>query len=44
MSQGRVVEYGPAAQVFGAPSHAYTKALFEAAPGRGFEFGAGEAA
>ncbi|HYF60707.1 MAG TPA: ABC transporter ATP-binding protein [Burkholderiaceae bacterium] len=41
MSQGRVVEYGPAAQVFGAPSHAYTKALFEAAPGRGFEFGAG---
>ena len=44
MSQGRVVEYGPAAQVFGAPAHAYTRALFEAAPGRGFEFGAGEAA
>jgi peptide/nickel transport system ATP-binding protein len=44
MSQGRVVEYGPAAQVFGAPTHAYTKALFEAAPGRGFEFGSGQAA
>jgi peptide/nickel transport system ATP-binding protein len=40
MSQGRVVEYGPAAQVFHAPRHEYTKALFEAAPGRGFEFGA----
>jgi peptide/nickel transport system ATP-binding protein len=41
MSKGRVVEYGPAAQVFGAPTHEYTKALFEAAPGKGFEFGAG---
>jgi peptide/nickel transport system ATP-binding protein len=40
MSQGRVVEYGPAAQVFGAPQHAYTRALFEAAPGRDFAFGA----
>jgi len=40
MSQGRVVEYGPAAQVFGAPRHAYTRALFEAAPGRDFAFGA----
>ncbi len=44
MSKGKVVEYGPAAQVFGAPTHAYTKALFEAAPGRGFEFGSGQAA
>jgi len=40
MSQGRVVEYGPAAQVFVAPRHEYTRALFEAAPGRDFAFGA----
>jgi peptide/nickel transport system ATP-binding protein len=40
MSQGRVVEYGPAAQVFGAPRHEYTRALFDAAPGRNFAFGA----
>ena len=39
MRQGRVVEYGPAHQVFGAPQHAYTQALFAAAPGRGFAFG-----
>jgi peptide/nickel transport system ATP-binding protein len=39
MSQGRVVEYGPAEAVFLAPRHAYTKALFEAAPGRKFAFG-----
>ncbi|MGI9490396.1 MAG: dipeptide ABC transporter ATP-binding protein [Geminicoccaceae bacterium] len=34
MHQGEVVEQGPASTVFSAPSHAYTKALFEAAPGR----------
>jgi peptide/nickel transport system ATP-binding protein len=40
MSQGRVVEYGPAAQVFSAPRHEYTRALFDAAPGRDFAFAA----
>jgi peptide/nickel transport system ATP-binding protein len=39
MSQGRVVEYGAAEQVFGAPKHEYTKSLFAAAPGRHWEFG-----
>jgi ABC-type glutathione transport system ATPase component len=40
MSQGRVVEYGPAAEIFAQPRHAYTRALFDAAPGRDFAFGA----
>jgi peptide/nickel transport system ATP-binding protein len=39
MSKGRVVEYGSAEQVFGAPRDEYTKALFAAAPGRNWEFG-----
>jgi peptide/nickel transport system ATP-binding protein len=39
MSKGRVVEYGPAAEIFLQPRHAYTRALFDAAPGRGFAFG-----
>ncbi|MBI3529026.1 MAG: ABC transporter ATP-binding protein [Betaproteobacteria bacterium] len=39
MQRGRVVEQGPIAEVFRHPVHAYTRALLEAAPGRGFAFG-----
>ncbi len=39
MCRGQVVEYGPAHRVFSAPQHAYTQALFAAAPGRDFAFG-----
>ncbi|SFE88479.1 peptide/nickel transport system ATP-binding protein [Sulfitobacter brevis] len=38
MQYGRVVEYGPAAQVLGAPQEDYTKALISAAPGRDWDF------
>lgn len=40
MRRGRMVEYGAAAQGFGAPWHACTHALFAAAPGRGYTLGA----
>jgi len=39
MQEGRIVEYGPAREVFLSPQHEYTRALFAAAPGRGFAFG-----
>ena len=39
MQAGRIVEHGPAREVFLAPRHEYTKALFAAAPGRSFAFG-----
>jgi peptide/nickel transport system ATP-binding protein len=39
MHKGEVVEEGSTAAVFAAPKHDYTRALFESAPGRNFEFG-----
>jgi peptide/nickel transport system ATP-binding protein len=39
MQHGRVVEHGPAREVFLSPRHDYTRALFAAAPGRGYAFG-----
>jgi peptide/nickel transport system ATP-binding protein len=38
MQEGRVVEYGPAAEVLGSPKADYTRRLFEAAPGRDWDF------
>src|SRR5580692_11279493 len=36
--RGRIVEQGPAAQVLTKPRQAYTRALLDAAPGRGWDF------
>jgi len=41
LQAGRVVEHGPLADVFHNPQHEYTRALLQAAPGRGFAFGEG---
>ncbi|HET8728260.1 MAG TPA: ABC transporter ATP-binding protein [Alphaproteobacteria bacterium] len=34
MRSGRIVEYGPASEVFQSPQHDYTRALLEAIPGK----------
>ena len=39
LQHGRIVEHGPLADVFHNPRHEYTRALLQAAPGRGFAFG-----
>jgi peptide/nickel transport system ATP-binding protein len=39
MEKGLVVEEGPTHRVYTAPQHPYTRALLDAAPGRGFAFG-----
>ncbi|HEY9566610.1 MAG TPA: ABC transporter ATP-binding protein [Thalassobaculum sp.] len=39
MHKGRVVEEGPTAQLFADPRQDYTRQLFDAAPGRGYDFG-----
>jgi len=38
MQKGRIVEQGPAAQILTRPREAYTHALLDAAPGRGWDF------
>jgi peptide/nickel transport system ATP-binding protein len=39
MHKGEVVEEGTTTAVFAAPKHDYTRALFDSAPGKNFEFG-----
>ncbi|WP_366553043.1 ABC transporter ATP-binding protein [Aquibaculum sediminis] len=38
MQNGKIVEYGPAGDVLANPRHSYTRALTDAAPGRGWDF------
>src|SRR5271169_5825777 len=38
MQHGRIVEQGPAAQILTNPQTPYTRALLDAAPGRGWDF------
>jgi peptide/nickel transport system ATP-binding protein len=38
MQHGRIVEQGPAAQLLTRPQQPYTRALLDAAPGRGWDF------
>jgi peptide/nickel transport system ATP-binding protein len=38
MQNGRIVEYGPAEQVLRHPREPYTRQLFDAAPGRDWDF------
>jgi len=40
MREGRIVEYGPAADLLTGPRHAYTKALIDSVPGRHWNFSA----
>jgi peptide/nickel transport system ATP-binding protein len=39
MERGHVIEEGPTHRVYAEPQHPYTRALLDAAPGRGFAFG-----
>ncbi|MEY8842395.1 microcin ABC transporter ATP-binding protein, partial [Cribrihabitans sp. XS_ASV171] len=38
MNKGRIVEHGPAERVLARPEQDYTQKLFEAAPGRHWDF------
>ncbi len=39
MRHGRIVEFGPVAQVYANPSHAYTRELMDSVPGRRWSLG-----